>query len=116
MKKACDQQPSEPTTRRDNADVLAEIAEQAITGSALTPAAEEWYYALPQINAACEWQCKDSLMTSYMWNEDGDYYASNLPSGLEDREGVPLSRTEAIALLEGGISHKPVPLEDVKNQ
>lgn len=94
---------------------MAEISKQATTGTALTPLPEEWVRALPDLDGvACEWTMEDTLQPSYLWWEDGDYYATNLPSGLEDREDTPLGVNEAAALLEGGISHKPVDLEEVR--
>jgi len=94
-------------------DILGEIAEQAATGTALTPLPEEWARALPELDdVACQWTLKNTLQSSYMWFEDGDYYATNLPSGLEDREDTPLDRYQAEALLEG-VSHEPVDISEV---
>jgi len=93
---------------------IAQITKQATTGTPVTPGPDGWVDALPQLDdVACEWQMKDSLLNSHLWFEDGDYYATNLPSGLEDREDTPLSRNEAVALLEGGLSHSPVDLSEV---
>ena len=95
--------------------ILAEISKQASTGTPVTPLPEEWVRALPRLEGvACEWTMEDTLMSSYLWFEDGDYYAANLPSGLENREDTPLNVHAAAALLEGGISHKPVDLEEVR--
>ena len=93
---------------------LSKIVEQVATGSAVTPSPDEWVLALPQLDdVACRWSMEDMLSPSYLWFEDGDYYATGLGPGLEDREGRPLDRIEAASLLEGGLSHKPVPKSEV---
>lgn len=94
--------------------IVSEIAEQATTGTPITPTAGEWVRALPELgDVACEWTMMDSLTSSYVWFEDGYYHATELGPGLEDREGRPLTRHEAAALLEGGVSHKPVDMSEV---
>ncbi len=93
---------------------LSKIVKQATTGTAVTPSPDEWVVALPQLDeVACRWSMEDMLSPSYLWFEDGDYYATGLGPGLEDREGRPLDRLEAEALLEGGLSHKPVSMSEV---
>lgn len=92
---------------------LKRIAEQATTGTAISPSPEGWVRALPHLHGvACEWCMDDMLFDSYLWWEDGDYYATNLGPGLEHREHVPLDRFGAAALLEGTL-HKPVTIEEV---
>jgi len=99
----------------DRERAIAQITEQATTGTPITPGPDGWVDALPQLDdVACEWQMEDSLLDSHLWWEDGDYYAANLPSGLEDREETPLSRNEAAALLEGGVMHKPIGMSEVE--
>lgn len=96
--------------------IVSEIAEQAATGTVLTPLPEEWVLALPELDGvACEWSMEHQLQSAYMWYEDGAYYATNLGPGLEDREDQPLDRFEAESLLEG-IGHKPVNLSEVPGQ
>jgi len=93
--------------------ILSEIAEQAATDTTLSPTPDEWLVALPELDElACEWQMEDSIKDSYLWYDDGDYYAANLPPGLEEKEGRPLDRHEAGALLDG-VMHKPVDMTEV---
>jgi len=102
--------------RVDAKRAIAKIAEQATTGTSLTPSPEGWVSALPHLeNVACKWQFEDSLKDSYLWYEDGMFRASNLPSGLEDREGRDLDRIEAITLLQGGVFHSPIELSEAKD-
>jgi hypothetical protein len=101
---------------RDVGRILSEITQQAATDTALSPTPDEWVVALPELDhVACQWQMKDSIRDSYLWYDDGDYYAANLPSGLEDKEGRPLNRHEAAALLDG-VMHEPVDMTEVKNE
>lgn len=103
----------EETTVKERA--LVQIAEQAATGTPITPSAEGWVEALPELDdIACEWTMEDSLLSSYLWWEDGAYYATDLPSGLEHREDVPLEETEALALLQSGLLHQPVEISEVE--
>ena len=103
----------QPDQTRALDTILAKIATQASTGEGLTPSPSEWVKALPHMDGvACEWSMEDTLFRSYMWHEDGDYYARQLGPGLEDREDVPLDRHAAAALLEG-IMHKPVDRSEV---
>lgn len=93
---------------------LEMIAKQATTGTALTPTPGGWVRALPHLDGvACAFQPEDSLTTAHVWYDDGDYWASGLPPGLEDREGEPLSEHAAAALLEGGVMHEPVDVEEI---
>jgi len=94
--------------------IVSKIAEQAATDTAITPAPNEWVRALPELDGvACEWTMEDSLDSSYVWFDDGDYYAAELPPGLEDREERALDRYEAAALLDGGVFHSPVDVSEV---
>lgn len=94
--------------------IVSKIAEQAATDSPITPAPNEWVRALPELDdVACEWTMMGSIKPSYLWYDDGDYYAAELVPGLEDREARPLNRHEAAALLENGISHSPVDVSEV---
>lgn len=96
--------------------IVGEIAEQATTGTSLTPLPEEWVVALPQLDGvACKWMMMDSLDPAYLWWDGGDYYATELGPGLEEMEGRPLDRFEAEALLDG-LSHEPVDMSEVPNR
>ena len=104
-------------TQNEDTDLeraLSKISEQATTGTPITPGPDAWVKALPELDdVACEWMMEDSLLESYLWADDGHYYAANLPSGLEDLEGRPLGPVEAASLLESGLSHKPVDRNEV---
>lgn len=98
----------------DKQHAITQITKQATTGTAITPSPDGWVSVLPELDGvACEWQCEDSLLDSYLWFEDGAFRAADLPPGLEDREGRELDRFEAAALLEGGVFHKPVDMSEV---
>lgn len=95
-------------------EIIAKISEQAATGTHVTPRPDGWVRGLPELgDVACEWMMMGSIKSSYLWFEDGNYYAAQLPSGLEEKEGRPLNRYDAAALLENGVSHKPVDLSEV---
>lgn len=96
-------------------EAVEKIAEKA-AGECPTLTTDDWIAGLRELNGvAVEFTMMDSLLDSYLWYDGESFRATELPSGLEDREGRALTRIEASALLDRCVPAlaKPVSLSEV---
>lgn len=75
---------------------------------------DEWLQVVRTMDGyACEFVMDDMLSESYLWWDGDSFRAADLGPGLEYKEGCPLARYEAAALVPEYTPGTVVPLSEV---